>query len=71
MWRDLAPGVYAVSVLHDENGNGKMDKSFIGIPREGYGASNNPPKMKRAPHFDEARFSLNGPDQALEIRLIY
>jgi len=48
-----------------------MDKSFIGIPREGYGASNNPPKMKRAPHFDEARFSLNGPEQALEIRLIY
>ena len=37
----VAPGRYAVSVFHDENSNGKMDTNFIGIPREGVGASNN------------------------------
>jgi len=37
-------GVYAVSVFHDENMNGKLDKNFVGAPKEGYGASNNPRK---------------------------
>jgi len=27
--------------VHDENSNGKMDTNFIGMPREGVGASNN------------------------------
>jgi uncharacterized protein (DUF2141 family) len=35
----LPRGTFAVSVLHDENGNGKRDKNFMGIPKEGYGAS--------------------------------
>jgi len=34
-------GKYAVSVFHDENSNGKLDTNFLGIPREGVGASNN------------------------------
>lgn len=42
IFRDLAYGVYAVSVLHDENVNGKLDKNLIGVPKEGYGVSNNP-----------------------------
>src|SRR5215469_286634 len=37
----IAPGTYAVSVFHDENSNGKLDTNFMGIPREGVGASNN------------------------------
>lgn len=40
----IPQGVYAVSVFHDENGNGKLDKSLVGIPKEAYGASNNPRK---------------------------
>jgi uncharacterized protein (DUF2141 family) len=62
--------VYAVSVFHDENGNGKFDRSFAGIPKEAYGASNNPPKKMRAPTFDEAKFSLSS-QQSLEIQLIH
>ena len=34
-FKDLPQGSYAVSVLHDENGNGKMDKNFVGMPKEG------------------------------------
>ena len=70
-FKDLPQGTFAVSVLHDENGNGKMDKNFVEIPKEGYGASNNPKKKRRAPAFDEAKFSLNSPEQTIEIALIY
>jgi uncharacterized protein (DUF2141 family) len=70
-FKDLPQGTFAVSVLHDENGNGKMDKNFVGMPKEGYGASNNPGKKKRAPTFDEAKFSLNSAEQTIEIALIY
>jgi uncharacterized protein (DUF2141 family) len=70
-FKDLPQGTFAVSVLHDENGNGKMDKNFVGMPKEGYGASNNPKKKKRAPTFDEAKFSLNASEQTIEITLIY
>ena len=68
---DLPPGVYAVSVLHDENMNGKLDKNFFGAPTEGYGASNNPGKKMRAHTFEEAKFSMGSPAQTLEIKLIY
>ena len=36
----IEPGTYAVSLFHDENSNGKLDTNFLGIPREGVGASN-------------------------------
>jgi uncharacterized protein (DUF2141 family) len=38
----LKDGVYAVAVIHDENGNGEIDTNFLGIPTEGVGVSNNP-----------------------------
>jgi uncharacterized protein (DUF2141 family) len=71
VFRDVPQGVYAVSVRHDENNNGKLDRNFIGVPKEGYGASNNPKKKLRSPSFDEAKFSLNAAEQAIEIKLIY
>ena len=64
-------GVYAVAVFHDENMNGKLDKNFVGAPKEGYGASNNPRKRMGPPRFDEAKFSLSQPDELIEIKLIY
>lgn len=54
---DLAPGVYAVSLFHDANDNHKLDTNFIGIPKEGYGFSNNVGARGR-PDFDEAKFTL-------------
>ncbi|MDQ4419350.1 DUF2141 domain-containing protein [Sphingobium sp. DEHP117] len=56
---DLPEGPLAVSVFHDANGNGRMD-SFVGIPREGYGFSGNPPFRPRAPRFEEAQLNLSG-----------
>lgn len=64
-------GQYAVSVFHDENRNGKLDKNFVGAPKEGYGASNNPRKRMGPPPFEQARFSLNQPAQSIDIKLMY
>ena len=36
----LEPGKYGISLMNDENFNGKMDYNFIGIPKEGFGFSN-------------------------------
>ena len=66
---DLAPGSYAVLVMHDENGNGKLDSNILGIPKEGYGFSNNPNVMRK-PYFDEAKFEVTAEDKVIEIEIL-
>lgn len=56
--KDLEPGKYAVSVIHDENDNDKLDTNFLGIPKEGVGFSNNPKLMFGAPEFDKCSFDF-------------
>jgi len=46
-FNDVAPGNYAVTIEHDEDGNGKLKTNFIGMPREGVGVSNNPGGIPR------------------------
>lgn len=69
MLTGLAPGTYAVSAFHDANENGKLD-TFAGIPREGYGFSNNPSFKPRAPRFAECEIVLTESAEA-NIRLRY
>jgi uncharacterized protein (DUF2141 family) len=38
---ELPSGACAVAVVHDENGNGRLDKNSLGIPTEGYDVPNN------------------------------
>jgi uncharacterized protein (DUF2141 family) len=71
VFTDLPAGVYAVPVFHDENMNQKLDKNFVGVPKEGYGASNNPKKKMGPPSFEETKFELSGSEQSLEIKLMY
>jgi uncharacterized protein (DUF2141 family) len=52
----LPPGTYALSVVHDENGNGKLDTNFLGIPREGVGASRDAQGHFGPPAFKDASF---------------
>lgn len=71
---DLPDGVYAISLFHDENADGKMTmKSMMGIttpiPREGIGISNNPLLLGK-PEFGEARFIVKG-DTAVSIEMKY
>jgi len=64
-------GVYAVSVAHDENGNGKIDTNFLGIPKEGVGASNDAKGTLGPPKFKDAKFNLNKPNQTIKITMGY
>jgi len=66
---DLPPGSYAISLFHDENDNGQMDKNIVGMPTEGYGFSQNPRVMRKAT-FEEARFEIapDGADIVVELR---
>ncbi len=54
----LPDGEYAIFVFHDKNENGKMDKNFLGIPSEGYGASQNKLPFAAAPKFEANKFSV-------------
>ena len=53
----LPSGQYAIAILHDENDDEKMNKNFFGIPKEGYGFSNNVTGMFGPPSFGKASFS--------------
>jgi uncharacterized protein (DUF2141 family) len=67
----LPPGTYAIITYHDENANGVYDMNVLGLPKEGWGASNDPRPRIRAPRFDEAKFEVSHPEQTVEIKLCY
>ena len=66
-FNDLAPGTYAVSLVHDENGNGKLDTGSFGRPIEGFGFSKNPAIRFSAPTFEETKFEINRGSNSIEI----
>jgi uncharacterized protein (DUF2141 family) len=67
----VAPGTYAVSVVHDENSNGKLDTNFIGMPREGVGASNDAKGHMGPPKFSAASFRYQNGRLDLKIHVNY
>ncbi len=68
---DVPPGAHAVSVLHDENGNGRMDTNFFGIPTEGGGVSNNPKPRMGPPRYSEAVFTLPPEGADIVVNMVY
>ena len=69
VFHDLPAGKYALTVFHDENGNGQLDKNLLGIPKEGYGFSNS--TATKPPRFDQAAFDFNGTTASITITLHY
>ncbi len=70
-FEDIAPGSYALAVVHDENMNGKLDVNWLGLPLEGYGFSNDASALLGAPSFESASFPYDGKNLALTIGLHY
>ena len=66
-FRNVAPGSYAVSVQHDEDGDGKLKTNFLGMPKEGVGISNNPGGI---PRWSKSQVDISG-DTAISIRMRY
>ncbi|HUO60997.1 MAG TPA: DUF2141 domain-containing protein [Candidatus Acidoferrales bacterium] len=65
---NLPEGDYGVLVIHDENGNDKLDRDWKGIPKEQWGMSNNPRVLLSAPTFQQAKFHLSS-DREIHIIL--
>ena len=67
---DLLAGKYVVKVFHDENNNGKMDTKMFGIPKEGWGTSNNVKAQFGPPDFEKMIFDLQT-SKKIQIELNY
>jgi uncharacterized protein (DUF2141 family) len=67
----VTPGDYAVTFLHDENLDGEMQYSWIGMPTEGFGFSNDPKVKLSAPSFDVCRFRVTKDGCALTVKAKY
>ena len=65
----VPPGRYAVIAVHDEDGDGVMTKTFLGLPVEGFGTSNNP-TFFGPPRFGPAVFELRG-SSAIDVKIVY
>ena len=72
VFENLKSGNYAVSVIHDENENGDLDKNLIGIPSEGFGFGNNAMGSFGPPSFDEAKVTVQDKQVIRQaIKLLY
>jgi uncharacterized protein (DUF2141 family) len=68
-WNSIPLGTYAIAVLHDENGDGKMNTNLLGIPSEGFGFSNNKLGIAGPPSFQRASFEIKNADTKIVIKL--
>ena len=67
---EVPKGRYAISLFHDENGNGRLDKKLL-MPSEGYGFSRDAPVRFGPPRFAAAAFAVDGGEQRQTIRMRY
>ena len=71
VFSNLEPGRYAAIAFHDEDGDGKLGESFLGVPTEPYGFSNDVQGFLGPPTFDAAAMALGDGDEAVRIALVY
>ena len=69
-FEDVAPGDYALAVMHDENGDGQMNMSPMGMPDEGFTFSN-AAAMQGMPTFEVHKFAVDEDGAALTESMIY
>lgn len=70
IFENIPAGEYAISAYHDANTNGELDKNLMGIPKEGFGFSNDAMGMFGPPDFKKASFEWNG-GEAVSLALRY
>lgn len=69
VFKNLPVGEYAISIYHDENGNGELDANFMGIPTEPYAFSNNAPSRFGPAKYADAKFTINSATSTHAIQL--
>ena len=68
---DVPPGTYAAQAFHDEDGNGVLERSMLGLPKEAMGFSNDAPMRMGPPRFDAAAFTVGPLGAAIRFALRY
>ena len=71
VFRDVPDGRYAVTVIHDENGNGELETNLLGVPVEGYGFSNDAEGFMGPPTFADASVEVGDEDGHALVNLRY
>jgi uncharacterized protein (DUF2141 family) len=69
--KNIPPGTYALSLLHDEDGNFKMTYNFFKFPIEGFAFSNFEASIFNLPKFEEAKFEHKKNGTVLQLKVIY
>lgn len=67
--KDLPPGKYALTVMHDQNSDGKLQRNLFGVPQEGVGVTGKP-LGNRSPKFAESLIEVSQ-NETREITLKY
>lgn len=68
----LTAGEYALSVMHDEDGDGELDKNLFGAPAEGWGTSNDAPaRTFGPPKWEDAKITFDGGTFEQRVRMRY
>ena len=65
----MPPGSYALVAVHDANGNGQLDRGFLGLGGESYGFSNNVSPWFGWPDFSDAAIIFESEDVEVRIHL--
>jgi uncharacterized protein (DUF2141 family) len=71
VFHDVPAGKYALSVFHDANDNGKLDRNGFGVPTEGYGFSNDAQGTGGPPKWEQAVFDFDGRAKTVTVTLNY
>jgi uncharacterized protein (DUF2141 family) len=64
-------GDYAIAIYHDENNDHDFNRTFIGLPAEGYGFSNDAPAVAGLPSYSSAKFTAHDGVNPLTITMRY
>ncbi len=68
---DVEPGNYGFVIFHDANGNDDLDRSFLGLPKEGIGFSNGAKINMAPPKIEDARFNVPEDGATQKVALDY
>ena len=67
----VPPGTWAAQAFHDDNGTGKIERSFLGLPKKGLGFSNDARFRFGPPRWDDAAFRLGPEGGTIHVPLRY
>lgn len=71
---DMPDGDYALTLLHDENEDSVMNYNFLGLPKEGFGFSNNVLPGFIKPRFNDCKIKIvsgNIVSQTIRVRYLF